>query len=252
MIRPRIIPSLLIKDKGIVKTINFKNAQYIGDPLNTVRIFSEKEADEIVIFDIDASMKNCKPDFSLLEKIAKQCKMPICYGGGIKNDVDAKKILELGIEKIAVSSLFFENIEMVSKIIKIAGSQSVVLVLDIKEENGQYMIYINNGEKKVSSELHDTILRAEQIGIGEIIINSIDKDGTMSGYDINLLKVARDITHLPLTFLGGASCLDDIKKVINYNGNGGVAAGSFFVYYGRKNAVLVTYPTNEEKNKLFN
>lgn len=252
MIRPRIIPSLLIRDKGLVKTVNFNNEKYIGDPLNAVRIFNDKEVDEIVIFDIDASVKNNEPDFNLIEKIARQSRMPVCYGGGVKSEAAAQKILELGVEKIAISSLFFENVNIVSGMVKRLGSQSVVLVLDIrKKSENQYTAYVHNGTVEIKEDLISIISKAVQIGVGEIIINSIDKDGTMEGYDLALLEKVRNTTSLPLSFLGGAGSLDDIKKVIEKHGNVGVAAGSLFVYCDSKKAVLITYPSKEEKNNLF-
>ncbi|MBD8082315.1 AglZ/HisF2 family acetamidino modification protein [Chryseobacterium caseinilyticum] len=252
MIRPRIIPSLLIRDKGLVKTVNFKNEKYIGDPLNATRIFNDKEVDEIVIFDIDASVKNNEPDFNLIEKIARQSRMPLCYGGGVKSEAAAQKILELGVEKIALSSLFFENLKVVSGMVRKLGSQSVVLVLDVKKNNeNQYTVYIHNGTVEIKENLFSIISKAEETGIGEIIINSIDRDGTMEGYDFALLEKVRNATSLPLSFLGGAGSLNDIKKVIKKHGNVGVAAGSLFVYCDSKKAVLITYPSKEEKNKLF-
>ncbi|KQT17895.1 hypothetical protein ASG31_03925 [Chryseobacterium sp. Leaf404] len=252
MIRPRIIPSLLIREKGLVKTVNFKNEKYIGDPLNAVRIFNEKEADEIVIFDIDASVKNTEPDFKLIGKIARQSRMPVCYGGGIKSVITAHKILELGVEKIALSSLFFEDVDAVAEMVRTLGSQSVVLVLDLKKNSeAGYTVFVHNGNVKIEESIISVISRAEKTGVGEIIINSIDRDGTMQGYDQDLLEKVRKATDLPLTFLGGAGSSDDIKKVINKHGNVGIAAGSLFVYCDTKKAVLINYPSQEEKNKLF-
>jgi len=253
MIRPRIIPGLLIRDRGLVKTVKFRNEKYIGDPLNAVRIFNEKGADEIIIFDIDASVQNSEPDFSLIEKIARQSRMPVCYGGGVKSAETAQKILKLGVEKIALSSLFFENVKIVSEMIINLGSQSVVLVLDVKRnKEDQYSVYLHNGTVEMGDNLLSVISKAEETGVGEIIINSIDKDGTMEGYDMALLEKVCSATSLPLSFIGGAGSLDDIKKIIEKHGNVGVAAGSLFVYCDSKKAVLINYPSKEEKNKLFN
>jgi len=251
MIRARIIPSLLLRNHGLVKTINFKNEKYIGDPLNTIRIFNEKEVDEVIIFDIDASVKKNEPDYELLEKIARQSRMPICYGGGVKTEASAKKILQLGIEKIAISSLFFENEKEIKKMVRTIGSQSVVLVLDLRKIDENYTIFVHNGKVKIKEDFQKIIRKAEGLGVGEIVINSIDKDGTMEGYDYSLLEKVRSLTSLPLCFLGGAGSFEDIKEVINKHGNVGVVAGSLFVYLDKNRAVLITYPSKDKKNKVF-
>jgi cyclase len=252
MLRPRIIPSLLLHDKGLVKTINFKSPKYVGDPINAVRIFNEKEVDELAFFDIDATVLNQEPDYTLIEKLANQSRMPLCYGGGVKTVEQAQKIFGLGIEKIALSSSVIQNPKLVTEIAERVGSQSVIVVLDIKKKLlGGYEVYINNGKKATGINPIKFVKELEKLGAGEIIINSIDQDGVMKGYDLTLIdKIAESIS-IPLTVLGGAGNLTDIEKVINKHGVIGVAAGSLFVFKGPYKAVLINYPSQTEKNKLF-
>jgi len=252
MLRPRIIPSLLIQDNGLVKTVNFKNPKYVGDPINAVKIFNEKLVDELAIFDIDATVKGYEPNYSLIERIANQSRMPLCYGGGVKTVEQAQRIFGLGIEKIALSSAILQNPVLISGIADRVGAQSVIVVLDVKKKLfGGYEVYTHNGEKGTGINPFKFIQDAQRYGAGEIIINSIDQDGVMKGYDFTLIDKAREHTSLPMTVLGGAGSLDDIKKVIDKHKIIGVAAGSLFVFKGIYKAVLINYPTKEEKEKLF-
>ena len=252
MLRPRIIPSLLLQDKGLVKTINFKSPKYVGDPINAVRIFNEKEVEELDFFDIDATALGKEPDYSLIEKLANQSRMPLCYGGGVKTVEQAQKIFGLGVEKIALSSAVIQNPHLVTQIADCVGSQSVIVVLDIKKKLfGGYEIYTNNGKKSTGINPIKFAKELEALGAGEIIINSIDQDGVMKGYDMNLIdKIAESIS-IPLTVLGGAGSLSDIEKVIDKHGVIGVAAGSLFVFKGPYKAVLINYPSQIEKNRVF-
>jgi cyclase len=252
MLRPRIIPSLLLHDKGLVKTVNFKSPKYVGDPINAVRIFNEKEVDELAFFDIDATALNKEPDYLLIEKLANQSRMPLCYGGGVKTIEQAQKILGLGIEKIALSSAVIENPKLVTQIADRLGSQSVIVVLDIKKKLlGGYEIYTHNGKKSTGINPINFAKELEALGAGEIIINSIDHDGVMEGYDLNLIDKIAETISVPLTVLGGAGSLSDIENVIEKHGVIGVAAGSLFVFKGPYKAVLINYPTQKEKNKMF-
>lgn len=252
MLRPRIIPSLLIHDLGLVKTVNFKNPKYVGDPINAVRIFNEKGVDELAIFDIDASVLGKEPNYKLIENLAQQSRMPLCYGGGVKTVQQAQKIFSLGVEKIALSSGICQNPSLVTEIAEKVGSQSVIAVLDVKKTFfGDYEVYINNGKKATGIDALQFVEKLEILGAGEIIINFIDQDGMMRGYDLNLIdKVRRKIT-IPLTVLGGAGSLDHIKEVINAHKIIGVAAGSLFVFKGKYKAVLINYPNQIEKENLF-
>ncbi len=252
MLRPRIIPSLLIQDNGLVKTVNFKNPKYVGDPINAVKIFNEKSVDELAVFDIDATVKGHEPNYSLIERIANQSRMPLCYGGGVKTVEQAQRIFGLGIEKIALSSAVLNNPQLISDIADRVGAQSVIVVLDVKKKLfGGYEVYTHNGKKGTGINPFQFIQEAQKHGAGEIIINSIDQDGVMKGYDFGLIDKAREQTSLPMTVLGGAGTLEDIKKVIDKHKIIGVAAGSLFVFKGVYKAVLINYPTKEEKEKLF-
>lgn len=252
MLRPRIIPSLLIQDNGLVKTVNFKNPKYVGDPINAVKIFNEKEVDELAIFDIDATVKNIEPNYSLIERLANQSRMPLCYGGGVKTVEQAQKIFSLGIEKIALSSAVLKDPSLITKIAERVGAQSVIVVLDVKKKTfGGYEIYTHNGKKATGLDPVKFVEKAQQLGAGEIVINSIDQDGVMKGYDMTLIQKIREKTSLPLTVLGGAGSLSDIEKVIDSHGVIGVAAGSLFVFKGIYKAVLINYPSKEEKNEMF-
>lgn len=252
MLRPRIIPSLLIQDNGLVKTVNFKNPKYVGDPINAVKIFNEKEVDELAIFDIDATVKALEPNYSLIERIANQSRMPLCYGGGVKTVEQAQKIFGLGIEKIALSSAVLNNPQLITQIADRVGSQSVIVVLDVKKKLlGGYEVYSHNGKKATGINPFNFIEEAQKLGAGEIVINSIDQDGIMKGFDMTLIEKARERSSLPMTVLGGASNLDDIKKVINKHKIIGVAAGSLFVFKGKYKAVLINYPNKKEKELLF-
>ena len=213
MLRPRIIPSLLVHDNGLVKTVNFKNPKYVGDPINAVRIFNEKEVDELAIFDIDATVLGKEPDYVLIEKLANQSRMPLCYGGGVKTVEQAQRIFGLGIEKIALSSAVINNPNLITQIADRVGSQSVVVVMDIKKKLlGGYEIYTHNGKKATGLNPIAFAEKAQQLGAGEIVINSIDQDGLMKGFDLNLIdKITEKIT-IPVTVLGGAGSLEDIKK----------------------------------------
>lgn len=251
MLRPRIIPSLLLHDKGLVKTVNFKLQKYIGDPINAVRIFNEKEVDELAIFDIDATVLNKEPDYNLIEKLANQSRMPLCYGGGVKTVEQAQKIFGLGIEKIALSSAAIQNPHLITDIADRVGSQSVIVVLDIKKKLlGGYEVCTHNGKKSTGINPFNLANEIEKLGAGEIIINSIDQDGMMKGYDINLIDKIAETISIPMTVLGGAGSISDLQKVINKHGVIGVAAGSLFVFKGVYKAVLINYPSREEKDLL--
>jgi len=251
MLRPRIIPSLLIQDSGLVKTVNFKNPKYVGDPINAVKIFNEKEVDELAIFDIDATAKGVEPNYSLIERIANQSRMPLCYGGGVKTVEQAQRIFGLGIEKIALSSSVLQNPHLITQIAERVGAQSVIVVLDVKKKLlGGYEVYTHNGKKSTGINPFKFVEEAQKLGAGEIIINSIDQDGVMKGYDMGLIEKVREKISLPLTVLGGAGSLSDIKQVIDKHGIIGVAAGSLFVFKGVYKAVLINYPSFEEKEKL--
>ena len=253
MLRSRITPCLLVHKKGLVKTTNFKDAKYVGDPLNAVKIFNEKEVDELIVLDIDATVENRSPDFELIKNLAKECRMPFCYGGGVSTVEDAKKIISLGAEKVALSSAALYNTEILKKIGDAVGIQSVVVVVDVKKKKmfGGYEIVTHNGKKTVNIKLNDFIKVLVEIGIGELVINSVDNDGKMQGFDFKLFDFIRDQTEMPMTILGGAGNLNDINEAIKRYKTIGVAAGSLFVFKGKYRAVLINYPSLEERYKLY-
>jgi cyclase len=252
MLRPRIIPCLLIYQKGLVKTVKFKEPKYIGDPLNAVRIFNEKESDELLVLDIDATIENREPDYKMIEKLAAECRMPLCYGGGVKTVEQAQRIFALGVEKIAISSGAVAKPELVSEMAMRVGSQSVVVVLDVRKAilSRKYEIYTHNGKKNTGKNPVEFAADLEKLGAGEIVINSIDRDGMMTGYDILLIESIWNNTSLPVTALGGAGSLEDIRNLIAKYRNIGAAAGSLFVFKGIYKAVLINYPNWAEKEKL--
>lgn len=252
MLLPRIIPCLLIHKNGLVKTTNFKNHKYIGDPINAVRIFNEKKVDEILILDIDASVSGKEPSYNIIEKIASECRMPMCYGGGIKTLEQAQKIISLGSEKVALSSGAINNPSLIKEIVKKIGSQSVVVVLDVKKRilGGDYNILIENGQTKTEFDLFDFVRIVEDMGAGECVINSIDHDGLMNGYDLSLAVKMMELIHIPITFLGGAGNLSDINSLFKACGVVGAGAGSLFLYKGKFKAVLINYPSENERKQI--
>jgi len=249
MLRPRIIPCLLLREKGLVKTVKFKDGKYVGDPLNAVKIFNEKEVDELMLLDIDATTEGREPDFKLIRNIALESRMPLCYGGGVRTVEQCKKIISLGAEKVAISSSVIQNPSIITEMSKAVGSQSVVVVIDIKPKGllGRYEIFSNNGTNATGLNPVDFVKYCEENGAGEIVINSIDHDGMMNGYDIKIAREIRKAVSLPLTILGGASSLDDVSGLIKEFGVIGVAAGSIFVFKGKYKAVLINYPNAAEK-----
>jgi len=253
MLRPRIIPCLLVKDKGLVKTINFGSPKYVGDPINAVRIFNEKQVDELMVLDIDATINSHEPDLKMIEFLATECRMPLCYGGGIKTKEQAMTIFSLGVEKIAISSAAVEDPSLIGKISSQVGSQSVVVVIDVKKiKPGKYEVFTYNGKKATSKDPELFAQEAQRLGAGEIVINSIDRDGTMTGYDMDLVERVRNSTSLPMTVLGGAGSHEDIGLLIKKFGIIGAAAGSLFVFKGIYRAVLINYPDIHLKDKLVN
>lgn len=252
MLKPRVIPCLLLKEEGLVKTENFKNPTYVGDPVNAVKLFNEKEADELIVLDIDATVNDTEPNYRLISEIATECRMPLCYGGGIKTLEQAKKIIGLGVEKLAISSAALNDSKIINEIVNEVGSQSVSVVLDVRKKLfGDYEVYTHNGKKRLKTNPFDLIPEIENLGAGEIIVNSIDQDGKMKGYDLNLAKRIRETVNIQLSILGGAGNLDDIRELIKECGIIGAIAGSLFIYKGRLKAVLINYPSSTEKQDLF-
>lgn len=254
MLRPRIIPCLLVHDKGLVKTIRFSKPKYVGDPINAVRIFNEKEVDELIVLDIDATKENREPDYKMIAHLAEECRMPLCYGGGVKTSEQVSEIIGLGVEKVAISSAAINNPKLIYEASKKVGNQSVVVVLDVhkRQLTGKYEVKIYNATKATGRNPVDLAKEFEQLGAGEIVINSIDNDGMMIGYDHILVDKIRTSIQIPITILGGAGSLNDIGQLFKEHGILGAAAGSLFVFKGQFRAVLINYPNRAEKDFLIN
>ena len=246
----RVIPVLLLLDEGFVKTINFRNPSYVGDPINIVKIFNEKEVDELTIIDIGKRAQGKDPDIELLSSIATECFMPLSYGGGVKNIQQAEKIFNIGYEKIIYSKPFYDDIDLVKQTAKLFGRQSAVTCFDVKKNiDGTYSSYSLNGTYKESNNALNDMLKAEEIGSGEIIVNFIDHDGTGKGYDYDFIEQASEKLSIPLISIGGSSGKNDFVKAFEA-GSHAVGAGSCFIYYGPLRAVLISYVTEKEHENI--
>jgi len=255
MFRPRIIPTLLLHGKGLVKTMKFnkKKARYIGDPINAVRIFNDMESDELVFLDISATNENRSISVDLVKQIGDEAYMPFSVGGGISRIDQVHQLITAGAEKVIINSAFAKNPKLISDIANLFGSQSVIISIDVRKDYmGKQRAYISGGMKKIRYSLKEYIKRAEDYGAGEILVNSIDRDGTGLGYDIDLVKDLSSLISVPLIALGGANSIDQMKEVIENGGASAAAAGSRFVFHGPRKAVLINYPEREELISLFN
>lgn len=243
MLRSRIIPCLLLSGDGLVKTEKFKSGKYVGDPLNAVKIFNEKEVDELMLLDIDATSRAREPNYSLLRTIAVESRMPLTYGGGIMSPRQAEQIISLGFEKVSISAAALARPSLISEMSSAVGSQSVVVTVDVKKNalSPGYSVYSHNGSRKQDVKLLDFCDQAASLGAGEIVINSIDRDGTMSGYDLDLARQIRRAVSTPLSFLGGAGNMEHMQSLIDSVGVVGAAAGSMFIFKGQFKAVLISY-----------
>lgn len=224
----------------------------MGDPINAVRIFNEKEADELVVLDIDATVNGAVPDFTLIESLARECRMPLCYGGGITTLEQAKHIISLGVEKVALSAAAIASPDLVSAISQAVGRQSTVVVADVRKRmfGGEYDVYTHNGRRKSGLSAIEFAAKMEALGAGEIVFNSIDRDGMMQGYDLPLARALRVAVNVPISFIGGAGSLDDVEALIREVGVIGATAGSLFVFKGRYRAVLINYPQPAAKEAM--
>lgn len=252
MLRSRIIPVLLVKDGGLVKTVNFGSPKYVGDPLNAVRIFNEKEVDELIVLDIDATRLGREPDYQMIASLAAECRMPLSYGGGVNSVEQVQRIVSLGVEKVSLSAAAVANPALVSAAAAQVGRQSMVVVMDVKRSGllRRPEVFTHNGTR--ATGLHPVAFaqRMEAAGAGEIVLNSIEHDGVMKGYDLKLAQEVRDAVACPLTVLGGAGTLADVGQLIGRFGTIGAAAGSLFVFKGVYRAVLINYPNRADKDAL--
>ena len=248
----RIIPCLLLRNKGLVKTVRFKESTYVGDPINTVKIFNEKEVDEIFFLDIDATKTKKEPPYELIQNIASECFMPFAYGGGIQSIQQIDKIIKSGAEKIIINSQAFLQKNFVKEAVIQYGSSTIAVSIDVKKEflKGN-IVYITGGTRSTGKNPVEYAREMEDQGAGEILINSIDRDGVMEGYDIELIKSISQSIKIPLIACGGAGKLNDFRLAVKEGGASAAAAGSFFVFHGKRRAVLITYPAYSEISTLF-
>ncbi len=244
--RPRIIPTLLIDDRDLIKTVRFGERTYLGDPVNAVKIFNRKGIDELSILDIGATRNNREPDFELLKDIASEAFMPLSYGGGIKTTDQIHDLLAIGYEKVVINTEMMKNPDLVKNASEVFGAQSIVASIDAKAVDGSYKCYIADGTEATDADPIKLARKAEELGAGEIIINSIDNDGMMSGYDTVLVKQVADAVKVPVIAIGGAGGIKDLKTVLEEGHAHAAAGGSMFVFYGRLKAVLITAPSEAE------
>ena len=250
MLKFRLIPALLINNTGLVKTTQFKDPKYIGDPINVVRIFNDKEVDELMVLDIAASKEKRDPNYNLIKELAGECFMPLTYGGGIKNLEQAKKIFSCGVEKICLQSAVIRNLKFITELANHFGSQSIMISVDVKKNSFGISSFFHASEENfLELDLLSIIKNLVNAGAGEILLNAVDKDGTLSGPDLKLIQKISELIEVPLIAAGGISSLADIKAAVEA-GASAVAAGAFFVYYGPHKAVLITYPKYSELEKL--
>jgi cyclase len=252
MLNIRVIPCLLLRGQGLVKTVQFKDAKYVGDPINAVKIFNEKEVDELILLDILATVEQRRPPLKLISEVASECFMPLCYGGGICSLDDIKEIFNLGVEKVAVNTYAINNPYFIKEAAEKFGSQSIVLAIDVKRNLlGDYEVFTHGGRKSTKLDPVKLAMEIEEMGAGEIFLNSIDRDGTMQGYDIELIKKVTEAVSIPVIACGGASKLSDFAVAIKEGGASAVAAGSLFVFHGEERAVLISYPSVQELEHIF-
>lgn len=254
MLRPRLIPCLLIHNGGLVKTVEFGAPKYVGDPLNAVRIFNEMGVDELMVVDIDASRRGVRPDEKLIAEMAAECRMPLCYGGGVKSAEQVERLVALGVEKVAMSSAAVDNAEAIAQAAQRVGSQSVVAVIDVKATGllKRPEVVVLNASRRTGLDPVTHAVRMQELGVGEIVLNSVDRDGKMQGYDLALVDRVRAAVRVPLTVLGGAGSMDDVRALVARHPIIGAAAGSLFVFKGKFRAVLISYPDKAERDRLVN
>ena len=244
--RPRIIPVLLIDDRDLIKTKQFGSPTYLGDPVNAVKIFNRKGIDEMAILDISATRLGKEPDWELLEDIASEAFMPLSYGGGITSVEQVRRLLATGYEKVVINTSFIRKPELITEVVELAGGQSVVVSIDVKKVDEQYKCVISDVSEIIEHTPVELAQKAEAMGVGEIFLNSVDRDGMMQGYDLDLVRSVAEAVRIPVTACGGASGINDLKRVLHEGKAHAAAAGSMFVFYGRLNAVLITAPTEKE------
>jgi cyclase len=249
---PRVIPVLLLKNAGLVKTLKFKDPKYIGDPLNAVKIFNDKEVDELIFLDILATKENRQIPLAFLKEVAEECFMPLAYGGGIKTIDQIREILKVGVEKVVLNSIIYKDLDFVKEAVKQFGSSSICVALDVKKNFWRkYELFSDGGTINTKKDPIDLAKELDAIGVGELLINSIDRDGTMEGYDLELISAVCSAVSMPVIACGGAKTIQDFDLAIHQAGASAVAAGSMFVFHGKHRAVLISYPESAELKHIF-
>jgi cyclase len=244
MLMRRVIPCLLLRGAGLVKTVRFKDAKYVGDPINAIRIFNDKEADELMLLDIAASRERRGPAFEVIEEVASECFMPLAYGGGIRTTEDARRILKLGVEKVVFNTAAWRDPEVLAEASREFGAQAVVASIDVRRKLfGRYEVYVDGGTVPTGMNPVDYARRMEDAGVGEILLTAVDRDGTLQGYDLDLLAQVTSAVAVPVIAAGGAGSLGDLAAAVAIGGADAVAAGAMFVFHGKHRAVLITYPS---------
>lgn len=247
MLKTRVIPCLLLRNAGLVKTVKFKDPKYVGDPINAVKIFNEKEVDELVFLDITASSENKRPPFKVIEDIASECFMPLAYGGGIRSIEDIRSIFSLGVEKVVINSYAAERPEFIREAADIFGSQSIVVSIDVRRNLfGKYSVCTRSGTHNTGLEPAEYARKMVELGAGELMVYSIDRDGSQSGYEIELIKRVSNAVSVPVIACGGAGSVEHFREAVQDGGASAVAAGSMFVFHGKHRAVLINFPTQSQ------
>jgi imidazole glycerol-phosphate synthase subunit HisF len=251
LLRTRVIPCLLLKKGGLVKTVGFASPKYVGDPINAVRIFNEKEVDELLLFDIEASKTGREPDYSHIQDIVSEAFMPIGYAGGVQTVEQAQRLVGLGVEKVAVNSAALRGLTLISEMAVLLGSQSVAVAVDVKKDwLGRYRLFDSSVGKPVEGDVVGHVQKAVEAGAGEIFVNSVERDGTNKGYDLELIRKVANGVHVPVIACGGAGKLEHFREAVD-EGAAAVAAGSMFVYVGKHRAVMINYPAYNVLQELF-
>lgn len=249
-LRPRVMPSLLLRDGGLVKTVEFKNPRYLGDPINAVRIFNDKEVDELLLLDITATTSRRPIQFELIEEIVSEAFMPVAYGGGVTSVDDVRRLLALGVEKVSINAAAVARPELITELSDCFGASTVVVSIDARRKRRRYEVVVENGARGTGLEPAIWSAEAQRRGAGEILINSVDNDGAMTGYDLSLVQAVADAVSVPVVACGGAGSTDDFRKATRDAHASACAAGSFFVFQGRHRAVLISFPSQDELDRV--
>lgn len=250
MLRTRVIPCLLLKDQGLVKTVKYKDPKYVGDPINAIKIFNDKEVDELMLLDITATVEGRGPAFEMIGDVASECFMPLAYGGGIRDLENIRRILAMGVEKVVLNAMAISRPQLISEAAREFGSQAIIVSIDVKKTLfGKYEVMSHRATKKAGVDPVAFARKAAELGAGEILISAVDRDGTQQGYDLDLIAQISDVVSVPVVAIGGAGTLDDFAQGVRH-GATALAAGSMFVFKGKHKAVLISYPTRAELSRV--